>query len=394
MRILAVADVTGYQVGGVSSAVADLTVGLAAAGHEVGLVNDIPYSGTDGHVRHFAAPIATGAGLAEAVERAVSLLRPDVVHLVAMGQRRLARLLPALRDRPWVLTVHSISPYERILRAFHSSDPLHYAVRRVMSAPNTFGWKLLFRRRLVPHVIVHSEWMRRTILGYGQPDAATTIISLASSKAEAAPVALAPSPGRAGPRLVTIAGFAHTKGLHDAVRAMHILRDRYPNIHYCVAGEARDATYRAYLESLVRRLGLEGAVTFAERLAESSMLEWLQSADVYVQPSHEEGFCLAYLEAARLAGRLVGADSGAIRQIGEGDEAMRTVPPRDPHALAEAIADLLSRTSPDEAALKARRDRLRDRYSIGRYVQGHVALYERLLGDWRPATPGRVGEAA
>jgi glycosyltransferase involved in cell wall biosynthesis len=378
MRVLAVTDVSGHQIGGVATAAADLLAGVASAGHEVGLVNDVPYPGTGPFVRQFPAPHPSAAGFARAVGDAMESLRPDVVHLLHMGQRSLAKLLPVLAGRRWLLTVHSISPYERILRALHGHDALHYWARGLMCSPNTVGWQLMFKRRVVPHVVVHSAWMQRVLLGYGQPERATTVIDLASSKAELVPRMQAADLDPSAPHIVTVGGIAHTKGQHDALRAVHMLRDRFPGIRYSMAGEIRDRTYWAYLEALTDDLGLTQAVTFAERLPEPAKIMWLQTADVYLQPSHEEGFCLAYLEAARLSRRLVGTETGAIRQVSEGDGYMRVVSTRDPRAMADAIADLLARPAPSPEALEDRRRRLNERFSVSRYVDAHGALYEAI----------------
>ena len=104
----------------------------------------------------------------------------------------------------------------------------------------------------------------------------------------------------------------------------------------------------------------------------------LRGADLYLQPSHEEGFCLAYIEAAAIVPRLVGADAGAIGAIGANDEGARTVPVRTPRRMAEAMGELLAATLPDDL-MSRRAARLATQFSWAHYLDAHEALYDKLV---------------
>ena len=114
-----------------------------------------------------------------------------------------------------------------------------------------------------------------------------------------------------------------------------------------------------------------------EGLTKAELVSTLQSADLYVQPSHEEGFCLAFIEAAAIVPRLVGTRTGAIAAIAEDDPDMRVVPPRAPAAMASAAIELLAR-KPDPDAMPRRATRLHDRFAWSRYLDAHERLYARV----------------
>ena len=97
-------------------------------------------------------------------------------------------------------------------------------------------------------------------------------------------------------------------------------------------------------------------------------------ADVYVQPSHEEGFCLAFAEAAALVPRLVGTDTGAIAAMSADDAGARVVPTREPEAIAAAVANLLQTQLP-MGHMADRAQRLSDRFSFAGYMQAHNNTY-------------------
>ena len=376
MRILIISAVTGYMRGGVPASMVQLIRGLSARGHAVALAGDVVPRGAEA-AHHFKIAIPTGAQLADETRRAVDAFAPDVVHVIAMGSRGLSTLMPVLDGRPWGLTMHSVPPHERKLAALHGHDGAHYAARGLRFLPNTLAWKWLLRRLPVPRVVVHSQAVHDTVARYGFDAARIALIPLGCEPAEhARPIGVR----RIGddPRIATMGGIAHTKGQHDALEAVARLRRAYPRLSYQIIGEVRDRSYLGFLERSIVRLGLGDCVRITPSLPHDEKEAALRSADVYVQPSHEEGFCLAYIEAAALVPRLVGADTGAIRLIGADDPGARTVPVRRPAALADAMRELLQASLPDD--LMARREaRLAARFSWRQFIDGHETLYAQLL---------------
>jgi D-inositol-3-phosphate glycosyltransferase len=160
------------------------------------------------------------------------------------------------------------------------------------------------------------------------------------------------------------------------IKALPALLGRFPRLRYQMIGEIRDDSYIRWLKRLATRLGVADRLLFSVDLGQVAKVEALRHADVYVQPSHEEGFCLSYAEAAALVPRLVGTRTGAIAAMSRDDPGARIVPVRDPRALAEAIGavavvDLPAGHMADRAA------RLAERFSYDAYLRAHEAIYAR-----------------
>lgn len=378
MRVLIVSDVSGYMRGGVPAETAQLVRGLAARGHAVALAGDVLPRGAEA-ARHLPLSLPTRASLAAELQRSLDATRPDVVHVMAMSSRGVAHIAPLLRDVPWVMTAHSLPPHERKLPGWHASERLHYGARWLRFVPHATAWKWLLRRHVVPLVVVHSEAMRHVVLRYGQPPAHVALIPLGSDAMAVRPPIETPPAGSA-PRILTIAGLAHTKGQHDAIAAVAALRRVFPRLTYRIVGEVRDASYARHLQRLIERHGLRDCVGITANLSHEDKERELEAADLYLQPSHEEGFCLAYIEAAGVVPRLVGTDTGAIRTIGAGDAGARTVRMRAPRELAGAMLELLSEALP--ADLMGRRAaRLATHFAWHQYLDAHEALYRRVTGQ-------------
>jgi glycosyltransferase involved in cell wall biosynthesis len=141
------------------------------------------------------------------------------------------------------------------------------------------------------------------------------------------------------PTLVTVGQLIARKRQADVLRAMWILRDRRPDLRYRLIG---DGPERDSLALLARQLDLADRVEFTGPLPHEEALRRGRDASVFVMPSTDEAFGVAYVEAMAAGLPAIGArgEPGPedIARLGHG---MRLVPPGDPEALAGEIDTLL-----------------------------------------------------
>jgi glycosyltransferase involved in cell wall biosynthesis len=140
------------------------------------------------------------------------------------------------------------------------------------------------------------------------------------------------------PTLVSVGHLVHRKRHADVLRALWLLRDRGRRPRYVVVG---DGPERRPLEQLAAELGLDGQVEFAGQLRHEEALARMRKAHVFVLPSTDEAFGVAYVEAMAGGVPAIGAlgEPGPEEISGVGD-GMVLVPPGDPEVLAGAIDDL------------------------------------------------------
>jgi teichuronic acid biosynthesis glycosyltransferase TuaC len=143
----------------------------------------------------------------------------------------------------------------------------------------------------------------------------------------------------AAPTLVTVGQLIARKRQADVLRAMWILRDRRPDLRYRLIGGGPE---RDSLALLARQLNLADRVEFTGPLPHEEALRRGRDASVFVMPSTDEAFGVAYVEAMAAGLPAIGArgEPGPedIARLGHG---MRLVPPGDPEALAGEIDTLL-----------------------------------------------------
>jgi glycosyltransferase involved in cell wall biosynthesis len=88
------------------------------------------------------------------------------------------------------------------------------------------------------------------------------------------------------------------KGLDLLIEAFAYIHAERPPYMLVIAGPAEDPAYRSRLRSQVYELGLTDSVVFLDMVTGDERLALLQSADVFVLPSHSDMLPIAVLEAA------------------------------------------------------------------------------------------------
>ena len=184
--------------------------------------------------------------------------------------------------------------------------------RDARALPSMAAWRIFLRAGRFRGVVAHSDVVAERLRHCGCPAHKVHKIPFGFDVPELPANGASPFPEHASPKILSVGGLVHHKGLHDLVRAMPGLRRSFPRAHLCIVGERRDKAYAAYLERLIARQRAQHCVSLLGDATEATKAAALRDADLYVQASHEEGFCLAFAEAAAIVPRLVGTRTGEI----------------------------------------------------------------------------------
>src|SRR5262249_25801940 len=120
------------------------------------------------------------------------------------------------------------------------------------------------------------------------------------------------------------------KGVDEVIEVMPRLLRQLPDLRYLIVG---DGTDRARLEAKARAHGLSDHIIFAGRIAEAERVAHYNLADVYVMPSHGEGFGIALIEAAACGVPVVGSSVDGSRDALLDGQLGRMVDPTKPDDL-------------------------------------------------------------
>lgn len=124
------------------------------------------------------------------------------------------------------------------------------------------------------------------------------------------------------------------KGFDEVMEVLPILKLRYPNILYVIAGEG---PYRATLERKACSMGLREHVRFIGFIDEADKASLYRCADVYAMPSRGEGFGFVFLEAMASGTPVIASTADGGRDAVLDGKLGSMVDPNDPQALVQAI---------------------------------------------------------
>lgn len=191
----------------------------------------------------------------------------------------------------------------------------------------------------------------------------------------------------AGPlRLFHIGRLVKAKGVFEALQGLALARSRGVDATLTIAG---DGPALPALRQAVEQLGIAPQVSFAGAAFGERKTRLTCEADVLLLPTyHSEGLPYALLEGMAAGLVPVVTRIAAIPDVvSEGVHGL-FVPPRDPEAIAQAIARLAADRPLLARMGAACRERALAAYSIERLADDFTALYSRLGGA--SAAPGMV----
>ena len=118
------------------------------------------------------------------------------------------------------------------------------------------------------------------------------------------------------------------KGMHIIIKAIALLKRKYPNIKLKLAGSINIGDrlldgYSVFLKNLIRTYGLQENVIYLGSLDENQIIAHLQEANACVIPSFIETYCLAFAESMIVGTPTIASFAGAMPELAEnGKEAL------------------------------------------------------------------------
>jgi glycosyltransferase involved in cell wall biosynthesis len=301
------------------------------------------------------------------------LLRKRTVGLLMASEPiaggPLAMLLRALYRIPVV--VHLQADY------FHL--PTHVFGGAVLRA---IRWIVTSMARKADYVRCISEQVRRDCLGLGlRSERLRTVpircdfsrfdrASLGSRRAERRS-ALGLAEG--GGLVLSIGGLNIHKGYPTLIRAFSELLKSFPEWKLLIVGEG---PLRVELEQLVRDLGIGRSVMLPGWENHREIPSVLAAADIYTQPSFDEGVPRATLEAMAMALPVVASRVGGIPDLVQEGVTGLLTPAGDAASLARALMSLARDEHRRGEFGRAGRSFAQDAYSLERGIRAYGELIE------------------
>lgn len=182
----------------------------------------------------------------------------------------------------------------------------------------------------------------------------------------------------AGPVILNVGMAKRHKNQISLVRSLPAVRARHGDAHLVLAGAS--GHYERQLREEVRRLDLEGAVTFAGYVEQRDLEGLYALATCFAFPSLQEGFGLPILEAMQRGLPVACSNVSAMPEVA--GEAVLLFDPHDTGAIAATISSVLGDAALRERLARAGRARA-GVYSWRRTAELTLECWERTLAARR-----------
>ncbi len=168
------------------------------------------------------------------------------------------------------------------------------------------------------------------------------------------------------------------KGYEYLIRALSILSEDSLPASVVLAGEGPE---RKFLEQLVKTSQLLRTVRFIGEVPNGAQL--ISALDLFVLPSLTEGMPNVILEAFAYKTPVVATAVGGVPELVKDGETGWLVPPRDPHALAQAIREALS--NPEEARRRAENAyrHLLENFTVEKQAEAWERALQAAVENWK-----------
>lgn len=189
--------------------------------------------------------------------------------------------------------------------------------------------------------------------------------------------------------LLTTRKLGPRMGLENLIEAMpdvvEAARSRGAGVHLTICG---DGSLRSTLESLISRLGLEGAVVLAGRVTDEDLVRHYQAADLFVLPTTAmEGFGISTVEALSTNLPVIGTPAGATPEILAAIDSRLLTDDTSSGSIADAVIrwldwrgeDLRNTRYRDEVLEKYDWDRVAER--VEEYYAQQLEAFARIRGS-------------
>jgi glycosyltransferase involved in cell wall biosynthesis len=180
-----------------------------------------------------------------------------------------------------------------------------------------------------------------------------------------------------GKKVILFLGRIHPKkGLDTLAEAFGMIVRKNKNACLLIVGPNSD-NYRHQIEKILSREDLSNKAIFTGTLMGNLKLAALNRADIFVLPSHSEGFSISILEAMGCGLPVIITNQCHFPEV----EQMQAgkITDGDAAQLAEIIMELLDNPKLCRQMGQAGKELVRDRYTWGKAADKMIELYEKIL---------------
>jgi glycosyltransferase involved in cell wall biosynthesis len=365
--------------GGVRLSVVHTEASTGWGGQELRILTEMEGMARRGHRLHLVAP-ANAQIVATARVRGLSVEALPIEWKRLPGLVAMRRWLARHAIEFDVINAHSSTDawLAALARATLPGAPVLVRTRHLSTPVNRAPTTRWLYQRATAHIVVTGEALKARLVRHNGYDPATitsvrTGIDLVRFRPRDRTAMRAQCGVDARPSVGIVATLRDWKGHDDLLEAWRELKPIIPGWQLVIIG---DGPRRAHLTQRVRELALDADVRFTGN--QDDVPAWLACLDIAVLPSYgDEGVPQSLMQAAACGLPAVSTPVGAIAEAVVDGETGLLVPPRNPHALAQALATLMNDRAQRERMGRAAHAYAQTHFGIDAMLDAMEAIFDR-----------------
>lgn len=327
--------------------------------------------------------------------------KPDLVHIWGTEKLWASIYRKGYIDVPTILDIQGLlAPYTEYYYGGLSIKEIFESIHLkeiLMPTRTLFHKKEIFRKRGVSetaniksfkHISYQSQWVKNYI-SFVNPSATLypTKIMLRKAFVESQKWAFH-NVGDSPVVFSTCSAAVTYKGMHIIIKAIALLKSKYPKIKLKLAGNINVGNklldgYSAFLNMLIKKYGLQENVIYLGSLDEYQIIAHLQEANVCVIPSFIETYCLAFAESMIVGTPTIASFAGAMPELAENGKEAMFYNSVDYYTCAALIDKVLQDKELADCLSVSGRARRMSENNMDAVVKTQLEIYENVLSNER-----------
>jgi len=171
-----------------------------------------------------------------------------------------------------------------------------------------------------------------------------------------------------------------SKGLWTALKAVLLVKDQNPDIHFTFAGPIESETLKKQMDAFIAENKLERQVTYVGYVQNAQKrTELLRSSDIFIFPTHRDVFGLVLLHAMAEGLPVIASIEGAIPEIIEDGQNGFLFKKEQSDQLAEKILLLAGDVDLRTKMAKENRKRYLEYYTPQKYGERMIETFRKIM---------------
>lgn len=305
-------------------------------------------------------------------------IKPDIINISTGNYVPLYLKFSKKQDIPIVYTVHNVPPEEYIFNISKNTS-INTHLMKIYFKLIAKYYRICIKYGRYDHIISVSDRTKERLLVAGAQESDISIVSNGIAKPK-----LERSCSEKDDKWFTIlvtAGIVEHKGQYDLLQSFGNILKVIPQARCILAGPIRSEAYAEKIRNFILDNNYADKVILAGKVTEDELDNLYAKCDLYIQPSYQEGFCIAIMEAMIREKPVIGTAVGAIPELLADGRGIVIESPNQ-----KLIFDAVLRMYSDkefriESARKAKEYVMKE-YAWSRVAEDTVNVYLRVLENY------------